>query len=97
MFALLYLSLIAFLTGWFVDTLAQDQMPGKLWGTVFAAFIGGLIGGIFPAFNHIGVNIGGIALLPALIGNIAALIIMLILKIFIKPDSHKEEQRKEGR
>ena len=102
MFALLYLGLIAFLTGWFVDTIAQDQMPGKLWGTVFAAFIGGLIGGFFPAFNHIGINIAGVALLPAFIGDIIALIVMVVVKFviekIIRPDLQKEEHRgKESR
>lgn len=82
MFGFLYLVIIAFLFGWVVDTFTGDKMPGKLWGTVFAALVGGLVGAYLPAVNHIGVNVNGVALLPAFLGTIVALLVMLGVYFF---------------
>jgi len=68
--------LVAAFVGWIGDAIVKNDMPGGFWGAMLAGLIGSWIGAYIPFFNNIGPTVGGIALIPAILG--AAIFVFLL-------------------
>jgi uncharacterized membrane protein YeaQ/YmgE (transglycosylase-associated protein family) len=79
---LLITLLIAGLIGWLADQIVPGRIPYGWLGAIVAGLLGSFIGGIL--LGEVGPTIGGISIIPALIG---AIILAFVLEAIGKTQS----------
>lgn len=66
--------IVAIVVGWIGDAIVKTDMPGGVIGSAIAGFIGAWLGHLI--LGHMGPDIGGIAIIPAILG--AAVVVFLV-------------------
>lgn len=85
MLGFIFTLIIAAIAGWIGDALVKHDMPGGFWGALVAGLVGSWIGAYIPFFNVLGPRIGGVAIIPTVIG---AAIFVFVLGLFRRAVGH---------
>ncbi|WP_040952153.1 GlsB/YeaQ/YmgE family stress response membrane protein [Gorillibacterium massiliense] len=78
MLGLIVSIIMAIIIGFIGDALVRADMPGGVLGSMVAGFVGAWLGHFL--FGHLGPDIAGFAIIPAIIG--AAVVVFLVGLLF---------------
>lgn len=75
MLGLLFSLIIGGLVGWAAQGVMNKNVPGGILGNIIVGFIGSALGGWLFSFLSFGIEIGGFAIIPAVLGAILVVLI----------------------
>ncbi|MFZ5988279.1 MAG: transglycosylase [Bacillota bacterium] len=78
--------IVATITGWLANLVSKGSMPGEAWGASLAALVGAWIGAYMPYFTF-GPRIWNLAIVPAILGSLAAAFILGIFSGVVRQTS----------
>lgn len=71
---------VAAIVGWISNSVTKGNILGEFWGATLAGLVGAWIGGYLPYFSKIGPIVGGIAIVPTIIGSVIGAFVLGLFK-----------------
>ena len=83
----IWMLVVGGIIGWLAGLITGRNVPGGIIGNIIAGFIGAWLGGLI--FGEWGPDIGGFAIIPAIIGSIILVLIVSFIMRRVRPGNRR--------